>query len=125
MSVSFLTNKATDTFDGFGLRILSDLLTDGHASPMYQALIESNLGSEYSSNTGYDGSTMVSSMSFGVQGMKQEDIAKVEETVIKVLQNVQKDGVDPKRVDAIVHQMELSQKHVSGTQLLCVHSTTL
>jgi Zn-dependent M16 (insulinase) family peptidase len=112
MSVSFLTNKATDTFDGFGLRILSDLLTDGHASPMYKALIETNLGSEYSSNTGYDGSTMVSSMSFGVQGMKHEDIAKVEETVMKVLKNVQQEGVDPKRVDAIVHQMELGQKHV-------------
>ncbi|KAG0045725.1 Mitochondrial presequence protease [Gryganskiella cystojenkinii] len=111
MSVSFLTNKATDTFDGFGLRILSDLLTDGHASPMYKALIESNLGSEYSSNTGYDGSTMVSSMSFGVQGMKQDDIAKVEETVMQVLKKVQEEGVDPKRIEAIVHQMELGQKH--------------
>ncbi|KAF9959028.1 Mitochondrial presequence protease [Mortierella alpina] len=111
MSVSFLTNKATDTFDGFGLRILSDLLTDGHASPMYKALIESNLGSEYSANTGYDGSTMVSSMSFGVQGMKQDDIAKVEETVMSVLNQVKEEGVDPKRIEAIVHQMELGQKH--------------
>ncbi|KAG0345907.1 Mitochondrial presequence protease, partial [Podila humilis] len=111
MSVSFLTNKATDTFDGFGLRILSDLLTDGHASPMYKALIESNLGSEYSANTGYDSSTFVSSLSFGVQGMKQENIAKVEETITQVLQQVKEDGVDPKRIEAIVHQMELGQKH--------------
>ncbi|KAF9983611.1 Mitochondrial presequence protease [Mortierella antarctica] len=111
MSVSFLTNKATDTFDGFGLRILSDLLTDGHASPMYKALIESNLGSEYSANTGYDGSTMVSSMSFGVQGMKQDDIAKVEEAVMSVLNQVKEEGVDPRRIEAIVHQMELGQKH--------------
>ncbi|KAF9179031.1 Mitochondrial presequence protease [Haplosporangium sp. Z 11] len=111
MSVSFLTNKATDTFEGFGLRILSDLLTDGHASPMYKALIESNLGSEYSANTGYDGSTMISSLSFGVQGMKQEDIPKVEETVTKVLQQVREEGVDPKRIEGIVHQMELGQKH--------------
>ncbi|KAF9431589.1 Mitochondrial presequence protease [Entomortierella beljakovae] len=111
MSVSFLTNKATDTFEGFGLRILSDLLTDGHASPMYQALIESNLGSEYSANTGYDGSTMVSSLSFGVQGMKQEDVAKIEETITEVLRKVEKEGVDPKRIEAIVHQMELGQKH--------------
>ncbi|KAG0213433.1 Mitochondrial presequence protease [Mortierella sp. GBA30] len=111
LSVSFLTNKATDTFDGFGLRILSDLLTDGHASPMYKALIESNLGSEYSANTGYDGSTMVSSLSFGVQGMKPEDASKVEETVMKVLHQVKEEGVDPKRIEAIVHQMELGQKH--------------
>ncbi|KAG0004055.1 Mitochondrial presequence protease [Entomortierella chlamydospora] len=111
MSVSFLTNKATDTFEGFGLRILSDLLTDGHASPMYKALIESGLGSEYSANTGYDGSTMVSSLSFGVQGMKQDDVSKVEETITKVLHKVKEEGVDPKRIEAIVHQMELGQKH--------------
>ncbi|KAF9410818.1 Mitochondrial presequence protease [Podila epigama] len=111
ISVSFLTNKATDTFDGFGLRILSDLLTDGHASPMYKALIESNLGSEYSANTGYDSSTFVSSLSFGVQGMKEEDMAKVEETIVKVLHKVKEEGVDPKRIEAIVHQMELGQKH--------------
>ncbi|KAF9215778.1 Mitochondrial presequence protease [Podila verticillata] len=111
MSVSFLTNKATDTFDGFALRILSYLLTDGHASPMYKALIESNLGSEYSANTGYDSSTFVSSISFGVQGMKQDNITQVEETIMKVLQQVKEEGVDPKRIEAIVHQMELGQKH--------------
>lgn len=95
------------------MRILSDLLTDGHASPMYKALIESNLGSEYSANTGYDGSTFVSSISFGVQGMKQDNIAQVEDTIMKVLQQVKEEGVDPKRIEAIVHQMELGQKHVS------------
>ncbi|KAF8983721.1 Mitochondrial presequence protease [Entomortierella lignicola] len=111
ISVSFLANKATDTFEGFGLRVLSELLTDGHASPMYKALIESNLGSEYSANTGYDGSTMVSSLSFGVQGMKPEDAPKVEEAITKVLQKVKEEGVDPRRIEAIVHQMELGQKH--------------
>lgn len=79
---------------------------------MYQALIESGLGSEYSANTGYDGSTMVSSLSIGVQGMKQEDVSKVEKTITEVLQKVKEDGVDPKRIEAIVHQMELGQKHV-------------
>lgn len=39
------------------MRLLSYLLLDGHASPMYEALIDSNLGSEFSSNTGYDNST--------------------------------------------------------------------
>jgi Zn-dependent M16 (insulinase) family peptidase len=39
------------------MRLLSYLLLDGHASPMYKALIDTNLGSEFSSNTGYDNST--------------------------------------------------------------------
>ncbi|KAF9581800.1 Mitochondrial presequence protease, partial [Lunasporangiospora selenospora] len=111
ISVSFLTNNVQDTFEGFGLRVLSDLLIDGHASPMYKALIESNLGSEYSATTGYDGSTKITSMAFGIQGMKQEDVGKVEATIMGVLQKVKEDGIDPKRVEAIIHQMELGQKH--------------
>lgn len=85
---------------------------------MYKALIESGLGSEYSANTGYDGSTMVSSISFGVQGMKEEDIPKVEETITKVLHKVKEEGVDPKRIEAIVHQMELGQKHVRRSYIV-------
>ncbi|KAF9978441.1 Mitochondrial presequence protease [Actinomortierella ambigua] len=110
-SLSFLGNKATDTFEGFSLRILTDLLTDGHASPMYKALIESNLGSEYSSTTGFDGSTKVGSVSFGVQGMREEDIPKLEKAVMSTLEKVKEEGIDPKRIEAIVHQMELDQKH--------------
>jgi Zn-dependent M16 (insulinase) family peptidase len=30
---------------------------DGHASPMYKALIDGNIGSDFSENTGYDSST--------------------------------------------------------------------
>ncbi|KAG0315679.1 Mitochondrial presequence protease [Dissophora globulifera] len=111
MSVSFLTNKATDTFEGFGLRFLSDLLTDGHTSPMHQALIESRLGSDYSANTGYDGSTMASSLSFGVQGMKQGDGAKVEATILKVLEQVRDEGFDSKRIDSSF-EMELGLKQI-------------
>lgn len=39
------------------MRLLSYLLLDGHASPFYKELIDTNLGSEFSANTGYDSST--------------------------------------------------------------------
>lgn len=34
--------------------LLSDLLVDGPASPFYQTLIDSNMGSDYTPNTGLD-----------------------------------------------------------------------
>ncbi|KAG0305729.1 Presequence protease, mitochondrial [Dissophora globulifera] len=113
--------SSNDTFEGFGLRFLSELLTDGHDSPMHQALIESRLGSDYSPNTGYDGSTMVSSLSFGVQGMKQEDGAKVETTILKVLEQVRDEGVDPKRIEAS-SQTELALRQI---QMCWNYSRTL
>ena len=41
-----------DAFEGFTNSILSSLLVDGPTSPLYQALIEPNIGSDYSPATG-------------------------------------------------------------------------
>ncbi|ORZ23169.1 peptidase M16C associated-domain-containing protein [Absidia repens] len=111
LSLSYLTNDTADTFETFSMKLLSYLLLDGHASPMYKALIDSNLGSEFSANTGYDNTTRMSSLSVGLQGVKDEDTEKVTQTIQNVLETVKNDGFDPKRIDAALHQMELGQKH--------------
>lgn len=38
---------------------------------------------------------------------------KVQSTIKSVIEQVKKEGFDPKRIEAAIHQMELSQKHVS------------
>ncbi|CAO3606883.1 unnamed protein product [Cunninghamella blakesleeana] len=111
LSVSYLANDIKDTFETFSMRLLSYLLLDGHASPMYKALIETNLGSEFSANTGYDSSTRVSSISIGLQGVSDSDLGKVEDTITSVLNQVKKEGFDSKRIEAAIHQIELGQKH--------------
>ncbi|KAI9253614.1 peptidase M16C associated-domain-containing protein [Sporodiniella umbellata] len=114
LSLSFLTNQTSDAFETFSMRLLSYLLLDGHASPMYKALIDSNLGSEFSSNTGYDNSTSTSCLSIGLQGVKEEDVDKVQTTIKSILAEVKKTGFDEKRIEAAIHQMELGQKHKSA-----------
>lgn len=54
-----------------------------------------------------------SSMSIGLQGVKDSDIEKVRETIKTVIEQVKQEGFDPKRIEAAIHQMELGQKHVS------------
>ncbi|KAJ3060664.1 Presequence protease, mitochondrial, partial [Podochytrium sp. JEL0797] len=54
LSVSYLTNDGNDPFETFAVRMLTTLLTDGPSSPMYRALIESNVGTDYAASTGYD-----------------------------------------------------------------------
>lgn len=112
LSLSFLTNDTSNTFETFSMRLLSYLLLDGHASPMYKALIDTNLGSEFSSNTGYDNSTSTTALSIGLQGVKDSDVEKVKSTIRTVLEQVKQEGFDPKRVEAAIHQLELGQKHV-------------
>ncbi|KAF7732517.1 Mitochondrial presequence protease [Apophysomyces ossiformis] len=111
ISLSFLTNDSKDTFETFSMRLLAYLLLDGHASPMYKALIDSNLGSEFSANTGYDASTHIGSFSIGLQGVKESDIEVVQNRIRSVLEEVRQNGFDSKRIEAAIHQMELGQKH--------------
>ncbi|RHZ71766.1 hypothetical protein Glove_253g72 [Diversispora epigaea] len=110
-SISYLTNDITDVFETFALKLFSYLLLDGHSSPMYKALIDTNIGSDFSENTGYDDSTRISSLSIGLQGMKSQDIELAEETIRKVLEDIHKNGFDSKRIEAALHQTELSKKH--------------
>ncbi|OZJ06238.1 hypothetical protein BZG36_00782 [Bifiguratus adelaidae] len=111
LSISYLANDAQDHFTSFAMRLLSYFLLDGHSSPMYKALIETNLGSDFSPNTGYDPSTGSTCLSIGLQGVRSADVPRVEETIKQVLQDVKRDGIEPKRIEAAIHQMELSQKH--------------
>ncbi|CAG8628885.1 16489_t:CDS:10, partial [Gigaspora rosea] len=111
MSISFLTNDITDVVETFALRLFAYLLLDGHASPMYKALIDTNIGSDFSENTGYDSSTRISSLSIGLQGMKSQDIPLAEQTIRKVLEDIHRNGFDSKRIEAALHQTELGKKH--------------
>ncbi|CAB4489551.1 hypothetical protein RhiirA1_492643 [Rhizophagus irregularis] len=115
MSMSFLTNNINDTFETFVLKIFSYLLLDGHASPMYKALIDGNIGSDFSENTGYDSSTKISYMSIGLQGMNEKYVPLAEETINKVLEDVSQNGFDSKRIEAAIHQTELSIKHKTAS----------
>ncbi|KAG2182463.1 hypothetical protein INT43_007393 [Umbelopsis isabellina] len=111
LSLSYLANNSTDVFETFAMRLLSYLMLDGHASPMYKALIESGLGAEFSANTGYDSSTMQSCFSVGLQGIKSDDIDKIKSTIQDVFEKAHQEGFDSNRVEAALHQMELSRKH--------------
>ncbi|KAK9385947.1 peptidase M16C associated-domain-containing protein [Lipomyces mesembrius] len=110
-SLTWFMGPADDVYEGLCLRIVTSLLTDGHASPLYQALIETDLGTEYSPNTGLDTSSPVNIFSVGLQGVTKENLSVVEETIRSVIQKTYDEGLDLNRVEAILHQTELSRKH--------------
>ncbi len=76
-AVSYLANSIQDSYETFKMRILTGLLTDGHASPFYRALIESNLGAQYAPGTGYDSSMPRAAWTIGVSGARPEDLPQV------------------------------------------------
>lgn len=113
VSVSFLCTDEANINDTLALKIISSLLTSGSSSPLYKALIASNIGSDYCANSGYDTASKIGSISLGAQGVKNDDISKIEGIVMNTLEQVHQIGFEKKHIDAILHQLELSLKHVN------------
>ena len=110
-STSWLMGDSTSILENFSLNILSSLLMDGYGSPLYRNLIEAGLGTDWSPNSGFDGSGRVGIFSVGLTGVKEADVPKVKEAIQKTFQEAHKNGFEQSKIDGYLHQLELSLKH--------------
>ncbi|TVY60797.1 Mitochondrial presequence protease, partial [Lachnellula suecica] len=110
-STSWLMGDTTNVLENFSLGLLSALLMDGYGSPLYRNLIEAGLGTEWSPNSGYDGSGRISIFSVGLTGVKEADVPKVKEAIHKTFREAHQNGFENSKVDGYLHQLELSLKH--------------
>jgi len=110
-STSWLMGDSTNVLETFSLGIMSALLMDGYGSPLYRNLIEVGLGTEWSPNSGFDGSGRVGIFSVGLTGVKEADVPKVKAAIHKTFQEAHKNGFEKSKVDGYLHQLELSLKH--------------
>jgi Zn-dependent M16 (insulinase) family peptidase len=110
-SITWLMGDTADSVENFALGVLSSLLTTGYGSPLYRNLIESGLGAEYSANTGYDSAGRKGVFSVGLDGVRAEEVTKVQEAIVKTIREVRENGFDKIKVDGILHRLELSLKH--------------
>ncbi|CCW72110.1 unnamed protein product [Phytomonas sp. Hart1] len=99
------------------LSVLDSLLCSGPSSPMYKAIIESQIGSKYAPMRGYEYYLSSPIFSYGVSGV-DEDRPGVEEEVLQAvtsaLVSTKDNGFDPRRVNSVIFQEELQQRHRSS-----------
>ncbi|SCW02805.1 LAFE_0F14664g1_1 [Lachancea fermentati] len=118
-SLTWICGNPQDTYDTFLLKVLGNLLMDGHSSPMYQKLIETGLGYEFSVNSGVESTTASNFFTVGVQGCRSKD--ELETTVKSIFADCLKKPFESKKIEATIEQLELSkkdQKSDFGLQLL-------
>ncbi|EJS42143.1 cym1p [Saccharomyces arboricola H-6] len=120
-SMTWICGNPQDAYETFLLKVLGSLLMDGHSSVMYQKLIESGIGLEFSVNSGVEPTTAVNLLTVGVQGVN--DIQILKDTVNSIFQELleTEHPFDHRRIDAIIQQLELSKKDQKadfGLQLL-------
>ncbi|KAJ7408688.1 pitrilysin metallopeptidase 1 [Willisornis vidua] len=113
VSVSYLLTDITDTFETFTLSLLSSLLVDGPNSPFYKALIESGVGTDFSPDAGFNGSTREAYFSVGLQGIAERDIDTVKQIIARTIDEVIANGFEEDRIEALLHKIEIQMKHQS------------
>ena len=110
-SVSWLLGNTSDILESFSLKIIFSLLLDGYGSPLYRGLIETGLGPDWSSNTGYDDGGKIGIFSVGLSGVREADVPKVREAINATLADVYSNGFDKGKVEGMLHQLELGLRH--------------
>lgn len=107
-SITWKAGVPTEIYESFCLKILSTLLTDGHSSPLYKALIETGMGDDFTVNSGFESQTSANFFTVGLQGLKSVD--ELEAKVNEVLTAVSETGFDDKKVQGILQMLELGKK---------------
>lgn len=96
--------------------LLSSVLLDNSASPLMRALETSDLGKAPSPLCGLEDSNREMTFVCGIEGSEAARLSDLEALVEGVLNEVVQTGVPQERLEAILHQLELHQREISGDQ---------
>jgi Zn-dependent M16 (insulinase) family peptidase len=94
--------------------ILTDLLLDTSASPLKRALEEFEHAAAASPLCGLEETNHEMSFMCGIEGSDPEHADEFEKLILGVLEKIAEEGVEVEQVEAVFHQLELSQREVGG-----------
>ncbi len=112
--IGWLLGHSTNLKEQLEAHLLDGVLLDDGASPLRHTLETTELGSAPSPLCGLEASNREMSFVCGLEGSRVENADALESLVFKVLQKVVDEGIPTERVEAVLHQLELSQREISG-----------
>lgn len=112
--VAWLLGQNTDLEMLLRGHLLSDVLLDTSASPLRRALEASDLATAVSPMSGFEEDHMEMNFMCGVEGSNPEHAEAIEALILETLAQVAEEGIALDRLEAVVHQLELSQREIGG-----------
>lgn len=94
--------------------LVSRVLLDNSASPLRRVLETTDLGATPSPLCGLDDSSREMLFACGLEGSEAERADEVEKLILDSLQQIAEQGVDQSEIEAVLHQIELSRREISG-----------
>lgn len=112
--LGWLLGQNQDPLNVLRGHLLSAVLLDNSASPLRKVLEETELANAPSPLCGFEESNKEMAFVVGVEGSEPEHAAAIEKMILDELQRIVDEGVDQSQVEAMLHQLELSQREVGG-----------
>lgn len=114
VSLAWLLGHCTDHEALMKARLLSAVLLDHSAAPLRQALETSELGSSPSPMCGLSDSEREMAFICGLEGCEPEQAEAVEKLILDTLDKVAEAGIPVEQLRAVLHQIELGQREITG-----------
>ncbi len=114
VQVGWLTCPISDNLHRLGLTLLSILLMGDSAAPLHKALIDSRLGENICSGSGYQDESRETYFAAGLQGTNPEHFEKIEALILASLEDTAQKGFSESRIESAIHQLEFAHREVSG-----------
>ncbi len=112
--LAWLLGASTSLDEVMKSNLLSHVLLENSSSPLRKALETTRLGTAPSPLCGLEDSNHEMCFMCGIEGSEPEDAQAFEKLVIDVLQDVAENGVPQEHLEAVLHQLELSQREIGG-----------
>jgi len=112
--IGWLLGESTDLEQLLEAQLLSSVLLDNSASPLQHALETTELGHAPSPLCGLEDSMREMVFCCGLEGSEALHADALEGLVLGVLERVADQGVPLERLEAVLHQLELHQREISG-----------
>ncbi|AOA58738.1 insulinase family protein [Acinetobacter larvae] len=112
--IAWLLPESSDIKLRLGMRLVEGILLENSASALRHRLETCDYAQSTGPLMGVDDSNFEMTFFCGVQGSNPEHAERFEQDVLEVLQQVASKPVDTALVEAILHQIELHQREISG-----------
>lgn len=112
--MGWLLGRNSDPRSVLQCQLLSDILLDNSSSPLRHALETSPLGTAPSPLCGFDDDYRETVFACGLEGSDPEHADAVEQLILDTLQRIAAEGVPQDTVEAMLHQLELGQREITG-----------
>ncbi len=105
LTVNWLLTETTDPELTFALHALQYILLGMPGSPLRKALIDSGLGDDIA-GVGLESELRQIYFSTGLKGIHPEDADRIEELILKTLEDLATQGIDPQTTEAAMNTIE-------------------